>query len=338
MKAGKLPHDLLARLLERLPEDPRLLLGPGIGRDAAAIDIGNGRVLVAAADPVTFAADQIGRYAVHVNANDVACLGATPAWFLATVLLPDGAPEALAEEIFGQIRTACAELSVIPIGGHTEITLGIERPIISGTMLGETTEDELVRTGDARPNDHVLLTAGIAIEGTAILAREAPEALRRAGVPPDTIDRAAGWLGSPGISIVAAARVACATGHVRALHDPTEGGLSTALSELAYASDLAASVRVEDIPVLPETAWICQALRLNPLGLLASGSLLIVAAPEHCASVIRALEDKNITATCIGDLTSGERGAIIDRRSQQPLARFERDELARFLEAFDESG
>ena len=87
MKAGKLPHDLLARLLERLPEDPRLLLGPGIGRDAAAIDIGNGRVLVAAADPVTFAADQIGRYAVHVNANDVACLGATPAWFMATVLL-----------------------------------------------------------------------------------------------------------------------------------------------------------------------------------------------------------------------------------------------------------
>ena len=338
MKAGKLPHELLARLLRRLPDDPRLLLGPGVGRDAAAIDMGDGRVLVATADPVTFAADQIGRYAVHVNANDVACLGATPAWFMATVLLPEGATEELAEEIFEQIRTTCAELSVIPIGGHTEITLGIDRPIISGTMLGEVTEDDLVRPSDAQAGDHLLLTAGIAIEGTAVLARDAPDAVRRAGVSPDVIDRAAGWLTSPGISIVAAARTACATGHVRALHDPTEGGLSTALSELANASGMAASLRVEDVPVLPETERICQALQLNPLGLLASGSLLIVAAPEHCASVIQALEDEEIRATCIGDLTSGERGAIIDRRSQQPLARFERDELARFLEAFDENG
>ncbi len=338
MKAGKLPQDVLAGLLERLPDDPRLLLGPGIGRDAAAIDIGNGRVLVATADPVTFAVDQIGRYAVHINANDVACLGATPAWLMATVLLPEGTPEEMAEEIFEQIRAACGELSVIPIGGHTEITFGIDRPIISGVMLGEVTEDQLIRTGDARPGDHILLTAGIAIEGTAVLAREAASVLRQAGVPTDVIHAAAGWLTSPGISIVAAARAACATGHVRALHDPTEGGLSTALAELAYASELAATVRVEDVEVLPETARICEALRLDPLGLLASGSLLIVAAPEHCASVIQALADEDIRAACIGDLTSGERGAIIDGRSQRPLARFERDELARFLEALDESG
>ena len=103
MKAGKLPADLLARLLARLPADPRLLLGPGVGRDAAAIDLGGGRVLVAKADPVTFATDQIGRYVVHVNANDIACLGARPAWFLATVLLPVGAPPELAEAIFKQI-------------------------------------------------------------------------------------------------------------------------------------------------------------------------------------------------------------------------------------------
>ena len=338
MKVGKLPHDLLARLLERLPDDPRLLLGPGVGRDAAALDMGNGRVLVATADPVTFAGDQIGRYAVHVNANDIACLGATPTWFLATVLLPENASETLAEEIFEQIRTACAEISVIPIGGHTEITLGIDRPIVSGTMLGETTNEELIQAGDGRPGDHLILTAGIAIEGTAVLAREAANTLQRAGVPHDVIATAAGWLANPGISILAAARAAIATGHVRALHDPTEGGLSTALSELAYASDLAGGIRVEDVTVLPETAQICKALRLDPFGLLASGSLLIVAAPEHCAAIIKALENEQISAACIGDLTSGESGAIIDRRSQQPLARFERDELARFLEALDGSG
>ncbi|MCH8147617.1 MAG: ankyrin repeat domain-containing protein [Planctomycetes bacterium] len=158
MKAGKLPSDLLARLLARLPEDPRLLLGPGIGRDAAAIDMGGGRVLVAKADPVTFATKQIGRYVVHVNANDVACLGARPAWFMATVLLPEGATAELAEEIFEQIRSACDELGVTPVGGHTEIVAhlldsGAQVPHPEEMHTGETSlviaqtrgYDEIVR-------------------------------------------------------------------------------------------------------------------------------------------------------------------------------------------------
>ena len=190
MKAGKLPQDLLAALLGRLPDDPRVLLGPGVGRDAAAIDLGHGRVLVAKADPVTFATDQIGRYAVHVNANDVACLGAKPTWFMATVFLPEDASERLAEEIFEQILSTCQELGIVPIGGHTEITIGLDRPIISGAMLGETTKDQLIKPDAARSGDHVLLTAGIAIEGTAILARERPEALLARGVSEEMIGNA----------------------------------------------------------------------------------------------------------------------------------------------------
>ena len=265
MKAGKLPQDLLAALLERLPDDPRVLVGPGVGRDAAAIDIGNGRVLVAKADPVTFATDQIGRYAVHVNANDVVCLGARPAWFMATVFLPEDAPQQMAEEIFEQILTTCQELGIVPIGGHTEITLGLDRPIISGAMLGETTTEQLIKPGDARPGDHIILTTGIAIEGTAILAREAPDALRDAGVTNEIIERASGLLLDPGISVVPAAQAACATGHVRALHDPTEGGLATALAEMAYAAGLQANVNQAAIPVLPETAEVCKQTGIDPL-------------------------------------------------------------------------
>ena len=337
MKAGKLPQDLLAAFLERLPDDPRVLLGPGIGRDAAAIDAGDGRVLVAKADPVTFATDQIGRYAVHVNANDVACLGAKPVWFMATVFLPEDASEHLAEEIFDQILSTCQELGIVPIGGHTEITIGLDRPIVSGAMLGETTQEQLIRPDEAQPGDHVLLTAGIAIEGTAILAREAPHALRAAGVGEEFIERAARLLLEPGISVVSAAQAACATGHVRALHDPTEGGLLTALAELAYAAGLQASLSREGVPVLPETAEICEKLALDPLGLLASGSLLIVVDGAACDDVIASLRESGVETACIGDLTTGDPGAIIDRRSQQPLPRFERDELARFLKDLDES-
>lgn len=331
MKTGKLPSDLLARLLARLPPNERVLLGPGIGRDAAAIDLGGGRVLVAKADPVTFATDQIGRYVVHVNANDVACLGARPAWFLATVLLPEGASRETAEQIFEQIRSACNELSVVPVGGHTEITMGLDRPIIAGTMLGEATTDQLVRPDGARAGDHVILTKGIAIEGTALLARDAPDALRARGVPQDVIESAARLLIEPGISVVREALAACATGAMHALHDPTEGGVATALLELAEASGLQVRLRREEVPVLPETSTICAALGLDPFGLLASGALLVVVAPEACETACEAVRREGVGVTCVGELASGEGFAIIDTRSLEPLPRFERDELARFF-------
>ncbi len=336
MKAGKLPADLLARLLARLPPEPRLLLGPGIGRDAAAIDLGDGRVLVAKADPVTFATEQIGRYAVHVNANDVACLGARPTWFMATVLLPEGATPELTEEIFEQIRTACQELGVVPVGGHTEITLGLERPIIAGAMLGETTGQALVRPDGASAGDHLILTKGIAVEGTALLARDASHALRAHDVPEDVIDAAAHLLIEPGISLVREALVACRAVRVHALHDPTEGGLATALLELAQAAGLHVRLRRDDVPILPETVAVCAALGLDPLGLLASGALLIAVAPEACDGVRDAVQQEGIAATCIGDLASAGPDAIIDAEGQNRLPRFERDELARLLESLGE--
>jgi hydrogenase maturation factor len=331
MKAGKLPAELLAKLLARLPADPSLLLGPAIGRDAAAIDLGAGRVLVAKADPVTFATDQIGRYAVHVNANDVACLGARPRWFLATAFLPEGAPPDLAESIFEQVRTTCDELGVTPVGGHTEITIGLDRPIIAGAMLGETTADDLVRPERAQPGDHVILTKGIAIEGTALLGRDAPEALRAAGVPDATIERAAVLLDAPGISVVRDAVVSCRVARVHALHDPTEGGLATALRELATACALCLRLRPEDVPVLPETRAVCAALGLDPLGLLASGALLIVVGADDCDAVRNALRGANIDGACIGYLAAGGADAIMDE-SAGPVPRFARDELARFFE------
>lgn len=335
MKAGKLPSDLLASLLERLPSDPRLLLGPGIGRDAAAIDLGNGRVLVSTTDPVTFATDQIGRYAVHVNANDVACLGARPAWFMATVLLPEKASPSLAETIFEEIRGACEELGVIAIGGHTEITLGLDRPIIAGAMLGETTAEALVRPDGAQAGDDLVLTKGIAIEGTALLALEAGEQLRARGVSERVIESAAKLLDDPGISVVRDAMTACQAVRVHAMHDPTEGGLATALLELGQASGLAINLNQEDVNILPETEEICRALDLDALGLLASGALLIAVAPEDCGRLCQTLGEAKITATRIGGLASLEGDAIIGSWNQ-PVPRFGRDELARFLEAMTE--
>ncbi|MDY7041071.1 MAG: AIR synthase related protein, partial [Chloroflexota bacterium] len=164
---GKLPAEDLADLLDRYAHvDERVVVGPGIGVDATAIEFGD-QLLVAKTDPITFATDEIGWYAVNVNANDVACLGATPRWFLATLLLPAGLTDrSLAERIFAQLSAACRHLGVSLCGGHTEITHGLERPIVVGQMLGEVTRDDLVLPGGAQAGDVVLLTKGIAVEAT----------------------------------------------------------------------------------------------------------------------------------------------------------------------------
>ena len=173
LPAGKLPLPLLERLLTRFaPHDPRIIVGPRTGEDAAVFDFGD-RYLIAKTDPITFATNQIGWYAVNVNANDVAVMGGEPRWFLATVLLPAGQATAeLAEAIFEQIHDACEALGVSLAGGHTEITLNLDRPIVSGTMLGEVTPDRLITTAGAQVGDVVLLVKPVPIEGTALIALE----------------------------------------------------------------------------------------------------------------------------------------------------------------------
>src|SRR5689334_8848091 len=205
---GKLPPDLLADLLQgAVTDDPRVLIGPRVGVDAAVLDFGE-RLLVAKSDPITFASEEIGWYAVQVNANDLAVMGATPRWFLATLLLPDGTTEAAVRDIFASLRQACQELEISLIGGHTEITGALDRPIVCGHMLGEVAHAELVRSDGARSGaapgagDRFLLAKSVRLEATAILARERREGLLARGWAAAALDRAAAVLHDPGISVL----------------------------------------------------------------------------------------------------------------------------------------
>ena len=332
MDVGKLPTDLLGRLLNSSRNtSPRVLLGPRVGADAAVIDMGD-TVLVAKSDPVTFAADRIGWYTVHVNANDIACLGATPKWFLATVLLPEGAAPELAEEVFGDITMACDELGVVLVGGHTEITYGLTRAIVSGHMLGEAKKFDVVWPGGAVPGDALLLTRGIAIEGTALLAREAADALCIGGMSEAEVHSAAGLLESPGISVVRAAQIACAAGGIHAMHDPTEGGLATGLAELASAAGVGVELNTDALHVLPKTQAVCSVLNLDSLGLLASGALLIAVGVDDAPNVQAALTKEGIESEIIGRVTEESAGLKASSSSGiSDLPTFPRDELARFM-------
>lgn len=331
---GKLPPDVLNDLLNRyLSPDPRIILGAGVGEDAAIIDLGE-RYLVAKTDPITFATAEIGWYAVNVNANDIACCGASPRWFLATLLLPErGTTTAMVEGIFSQIAAACRGLGIAWCGGHTEITYGLERPIVVGQMLGEVAPDAYVTTRGAQVGDALILTKGIAVEATAIIALEKREELSGL-IPEADLDRCAGFLRAPGISVVKDAGVALAAGGVHALHDPTEGGVATGLWELAQAAGVGLLVEEERLPIFPECALLCRHFGLNPLGVIASGSLLIAAAADRAGMIVRHLQAENIAAAVIGRIVPADEGCRLRTAAgtTRPLATFPRDEITRLFD------
>lgn len=318
LPTGKLPHALLNSLLQRFGSaNERVLVGPYVGEDAAAILLEE-NVVVAGMDPITFATDEIGWYVVHVNANDVAVMGAAPRWFLVTFLLPEGeTTEESVECLFAQVANACASIGAVLIGGHTEITYDLPRPIAIGVMLGEVERERLVHTGGARPGDRLILARGVPIEGGAIIARERADDLRARGIAAELIERAANYLHDPGISVVRAARLAAETVPVHAMHDPTEGGLLTGVWEMAEAAGVGVHVDLDAVPLLPEGEMLCRLFGLDPLGTIASGALLIACAEEDASTLVAAMEREGIPARPIGRVLPPEEGRHVVRHGRE---------------------
>lgn len=335
MRTGKLPPALLARLLRDLSAaDPRVRLGPRPGEDAAVVEIAGG-ALVVTTDPITFVSADAAWYAVQVNANDIAASGAEPQWFAATVLLPPTATETAVVALFQQLREACKAVGVSLITGHTEITAAVTQPLIVGTMLGTAPAGETIGSGGARPGDALVLAGAIGIEGAATLAREAAKSLRLAGFSAEQLAEAAGLLHDPGISVLRASRSLRRTSRPHALHDATEGGVATALREVAEASGVGVVLQFELLPLLPITRAICRALDLNPLGLISSGCLIAAVAPDEAARVLGALSAEGIAAAIAGRFTAERALLLASDEGTTPLPEFDRDELARF---FDRQG
>lgn len=324
---GKLPVALLQRLLRfRGAPDRRVVLGPTFGEDAAVIDLGSS-YLILKSDPVTFTAAEIGWYAVQVNANDVAVMGARPAWFQATIILPPRTAPRVVEQIFRDIDRSARSLGIAVTGGHTEVSTAVHQPIVAGDMQGLVPHDGLVTSAGARSGDIIIMTKSAGIEGTAIIARTyAQQARRVLGVAAQR--RAARFHHQPGISVVPEALAAARHG-ASAMHDPTEGGVATALFELAAASGQRLVVDLDRIPIHPYTVRLCAHFGLRALGLLGSGALLLATAARHSGALLQALKRRRIATTIIGTVAHG---AGVEARRAGKRVRFEwspQDELTR---------
>lgn len=319
---GKIPTALLAQLLHELPiTDPQLILGPAVGEDAAVIDFAaqHELLLVAKSDPITFATDAIGYYAVNVCTNDLAVTGATPRFYLPTILLPAGQTEpALVKRIFQQIGDACRGLKITVVGGHSEITPAVNQPIIAGTLLGEVARGKVVHSGGCRPGELVLLAGVTPVEGTSLIAREKRSELLARGWSAKTLDQAANYLYDPGISILQPAQLAAHNG-VTAMHDPTEGGLATALLELSLAAQVGLEIDLDAIPIPDLARHLCAEFNLDPLGVIASGAVLATAPPAQAELILQQWRAHGWPASVIGRVLPAEAG-LRSHRSGRSVA------------------
>ncbi len=331
LKTGKIDPELLGKLLDRYTfSENRVTIGAGIGEDAAAIEIGDG-YLLAKTDPITHVTDRIGYYAVHINANDIAAMGGTPGWFLATVLMPQGSKFEDLDKIFSQISGTCKALGISYCGGHTEITTSVKNPVVVGQMLGEAPKEGLKPTSGAREGDSIIMTKCAAIEATAIISIELENELRKI-FPAKLLERAKNYLLNPGISVVKDARVLAEMSAVHALHDPTEGGIATGIFEIAEASGLGVTLNADDIPISEETRLLCEHLDINPLGTFASGSLLAAIDKGAVDEALRGLHKAGIPACTVGETGPSDDGKWLNRGGiRTPLPVFHQDELSKIF-------
>jgi hydrogenase maturation factor len=332
---GKLKHKYLANLIANLDiNDDRVISGSKIGEDAAVIDIPGDKYLVAKTDPITFATDQIGYYVVNINVNDLVCTGAKPLWFQSTILLPEKNTTAeLIEQIFEDINNTCKSMDITVIGGHTEITSQLNRPVIIGSLIGEVEKNKLVLNSGAEAGDALILTKGIFIEGTSIIGREKEKVLTDQGFNNDFIQKCQDYLFNPGISVFKEARLVHDNFQIKSCHDPTEGGIYTAIAEMTNTSMTGVVIEEEKITILPEPKVFSELFDLNPFNTISSGSLLIAVNKEDSADVIDLLRNNNIIAEIIGKFVSKDKGLRVkkkDGRSYQ-LKYSETDEITKIF-------
>ena len=327
MKIGKVPESVLKRsvLKQIKTKRPEVILGAGIGEDCAAIALESDEVMVLSTDPITGTTADTGRWAVMISANDIASSGAEVIGMLICAMLPPDITEQEIRAVMEQIESTCEELKIQVVGGHTEITDGVVRPILTVTGIGKVKRDKLLATKGARPGQDIVITKWIGLEGTAILAKEREEMLLKR-FPRHMIDEAKTY--EEMLSVIPEAATAMKS-NVSAMHDITEGGVFGALWEMAESAGVGLTVDLKELPVKQATVEICNFFDINPYELMSSGSMLIVTDKGH--DLVRELEKAHIHGAVVGKITDSNDRIVVNGEETRFLEPPKTDELYKAL-------
>lgn len=330
MEIGKVSENVLKRAVFQQIKHlrPEVLLHPGIGEDCSAIEVGPDEVLVFSTDPITGATKGIGSLAVHITANDLASSGAEPIGILVCAILPPRTREKKLHDLMEELTATANQLNIEVIGGHTEISDVVNRPVITVTGVGKAKKGQLISTAGLCPGDELVMTKWAGLEGTSIIAAERREELSER-LPEQLLDAAEQL--REYISVIPEAAVAVQSG-ATAMHDVTEGGIFGALWEMGEASDVGIIADLEKIPIRQETVEICEFYGINPYMLISSGCMLI--GTKQGNLLVEQLQEKGIPAAVIGRATqdndriirSGEEKRFLEPAGSDQLYQVDRRE------------
>jgi len=295
------------RLLEKIvfnylgSERKEVLIGPRVGVDAALLQINNTKI-VFKSDPIVGASHRIGKLAINVVSNDIACMGAKPIAVTLVILLPENSNTNTIEQIMKEADAAAKNIGIAIVGGHTEIAAGLKNrpPIVIASAIGIPVSDSIISASNASSGDYILMTKTAGLEGTAIIAETMQDKLSKI-LDQKTIKQAQSMINNT--SILKEALALAERNLVNAMHDPTDGGVLEGLYEMSKASGIGLIVYEDKIPIAPETKIISEHLKIDPIKLISSGVLLAAIRPEKLSEAIRILNNLGVETAIIGQFT-----------------------------------
>ena len=322
MKIGKVSNELLQSAIfdKMIYKRPEVLVRPNVGEDCSVLEFGQDDNIVLSTDPITGATQHIGKLAVHISCNDVSTSGAEPVGILVTILLPPGSTEEELNIIMDDITSSAHESNIEIIGGHTEITDAVTRPVVSTTVIGKVKKENMLATSGALEGQDVILTKWAGLEGTAILANEYEEVLTKK-LGKDMVY--AGKKLGDYLSVVPESKIATKCG-VTSMHDATEGGILGAVWEVAECANVGVTIDLDKIPVKEETKRICHVFEISPYHLISSGCMIMTT--FEGVKCLEELSKLDITANIIGKITK-EGKYIIKDGIKEPISPPESDDL-----------
>ena len=328
MKIGKLDSDLLHDIVFKHLHTKRdeVLVRPSIGEDCAVVNYGDYNCILST-DPITGAANEIGRLAVHINCNDIASNGVAPLGIMLTILAPEGTTVEEIDTIMEQAAKEANALNVEILGGHTEITSAVNRIVISATAIGKQPASKLIKTSGAQVGDAIIMTKTAGLEGTGIIAFDKQEELEKV-LNMDEMNIAKDMLTQ--ISVVPEGIIG-GKHPVTSMHDVTEGGVLGAVWEVCKASNAGCEIDYKKVPISPVTHKLCDHYNIDPLKLISSGCMLITINEEDSILLSKAFEEANILFATIGKITSN--GMVLIKNQEQIMIQPpESDELYKVVD------
>jgi hydrogenase expression/formation protein HypE len=252
--------------------------------------------------PIFFPGGDIGRLAVHGTVNDLAVGGARPLFLSAAFILEEGLALADLQRIAASMRAACAEAEVLLVTGDTKVVdrgKG-DQVFITTSGIGLVPEGRSLSIHAARPGDRLLVSGTLGDHGIAIMSV-------REGIEFETV------LESDTAPLTDLARIMLeACPEIRCMRDPTRGGLSSALNELAAASNVGVRLIESAIPVRPEVRGACEMLGLDPLYVANEGKLIAVVPAAHADQVLQTMRTHPLgrNAALIGEVVADHPGMV----------------------------